>query len=97
MSIFWNIWIIGLTLACLALVIWVLFANRKVAIKDDEEPENRTTGHVYDGIEEYDNPLPQWWFWLFVGTIIFALMVVLWFLSTYPAPPEGATGPAIRR
>jgi ferrous iron transport protein B len=31
-----------------------------------------------------------------VGGIIFSLMVVLWFLSTYPAPPEGATGPAIQ-
>jgi ferrous iron transport protein B len=31
-----------------------------------------------------------------VGTIIFALMVLVWFLSTYPAPPEGATGPAIQ-
>ena len=31
-----------------------------------------------------------------VGTIIFALMVVLWFLSTYPGPPDGATGPAIQ-
>jgi ferrous iron transport protein B len=31
-----------------------------------------------------------------VGTIIFSLMVVLWFLSTYPAPPAGATGPAIQ-
>ena len=31
-----------------------------------------------------------------VGTIIFALMVVLWFLSTYPSPPEGATGAAIQ-
>ncbi len=31
-----------------------------------------------------------------VGTIIFALMVVLWFLSTYPTPPEGAVGPAIQ-
>jgi ferrous iron transport protein B len=30
-----------------------------------------------------------------VGTIIFALMVVLWFLSSYPAPPAGATGAAI--
>ena len=30
-----------------------------------------------------------------VGTIIFALMVVLWFLSSYPTPPAGATGPAI--
>ncbi len=31
-----------------------------------------------------------------VGTIIFALMVVLWFLSTYPGAPEGATGAAIQ-
>jgi ferrous iron transport protein B len=31
-----------------------------------------------------------------VGTIIFALTVVLWFLSSYPAAPDGATGPAIQ-
>jgi len=31
-----------------------------------------------------------------VGTIILALMIVLWFLSSYPAPPEGAVGPAIQ-
>ena len=31
-----------------------------------------------------------------VGTIIFSLVVVLWFFSTYPGPPEGATGPAIQ-
>jgi ferrous iron transport protein B len=31
-----------------------------------------------------------------VGGIIFALMVVLWFLSSFPAPPIGATGPAIQ-
>jgi len=31
-----------------------------------------------------------------VGGIIFALMVILWFLSSYPAPPAGATGPAIQ-
>lgn len=31
-----------------------------------------------------------------VGTIIFSLMVVLWFLSTFPGPPEGATGAAIQ-
>jgi len=30
-----------------------------------------------------------------VGSIILALMIVLWFLSSYPAPPPGATGPAI--
>jgi ferrous iron transport protein B len=31
-----------------------------------------------------------------VGTIILSLMVVLWFLASFPAPPAGATGPAIR-
>ena len=31
-----------------------------------------------------------------VGGIIFALTVVLWFLSSFPAPPAGATGPAIQ-
>src|SRR5690349_11932490 len=31
-----------------------------------------------------------------VGGIILALMIVLWFLSSYPAPPDGATGPPIQ-
>jgi len=31
-----------------------------------------------------------------VGTIILSLMVVLWFLASFPAPPAGATGPAIQ-
>jgi ferrous iron transport protein B len=31
-----------------------------------------------------------------VGGIILALTVILWFLSTFPAPPEGAVGPAIQ-
>ncbi|KAF1043820.1 ferrous iron transporter B [Xylophilus sp.] len=31
-----------------------------------------------------------------VGTIILALTVILWFLSTFPSPPAGATGPAIQ-
>ncbi|ACR11634.1 cytochrome c oxidase, Cbb3-type, subunit III [Teredinibacter turnerae T7901] len=69
-----------LTSMCLALVCWVLFANRKVAVKDDGQDENKTTGHVYDGIEEYDNPLPRWWFMLFVGTLIFAAI----YLVIYP-------------
>ncbi|WNO10201.1 cytochrome-c oxidase, cbb3-type subunit III [Teredinibacter sp. KSP-S5-2] len=79
MSTFWSLWIIVLTVVCLALVTWVLFANRKVAVSDDEEPENRTTGHVYDGIEEYDNPLPRWWFNLFVATLVFTVAYLIWF------------------
>ncbi|MDO3387103.1 cytochrome-c oxidase, cbb3-type subunit III [Gilvimarinus sp. SDUM040013] len=80
MSTFWSLWIIGLTLINMALVLWVLLANRKVAVRDDETPENRTTGHVYDGIEEYDNPLPRWWFKMFIATFIFAAV----YLIIYP-------------
>ena len=29
------------------------------------------------------------------GTTIFAMMVLIWFLASFPRPPEGATGPAI--
>ncbi|WP_233148190.1 cbb3-type cytochrome c oxidase N-terminal domain-containing protein [Rhodopirellula sp. MGV] len=29
------------------------------------------TDHAYDGIEEYDNPLPGWWKWLFIASIVF--------------------------
>ncbi len=80
MSTFWSLWVIGLTIANLILVFWVLMGNRKVAISDADDPENKTTGHVYDGIEEYDNPLPKWWFQLFLGTIVFTVI----YLILYP-------------
>ncbi len=80
MSTFWSFWIIGLTLTNLALILWVLLANRKVAVRDDVDPENRTTGHVYDGIEEYDNPLPKWWFQGFVASLVFTAI----YLALYP-------------
>ncbi|MEM9419967.1 MAG: cbb3-type cytochrome c oxidase N-terminal domain-containing protein [Planctomycetota bacterium] len=35
-------------------------------------PEDPLTGHNYDGIQEYDNPTPGWWTWLFVASIFFA-------------------------
>ncbi|WP_198411222.1 cytochrome-c oxidase, cbb3-type subunit III [Marinimicrobium alkaliphilum] len=77
MSTFWSLWIIILTVINVALILWVLLANRKVAVRDDEDPENRKTGHVYDGIEEYDNPLPRWWFNLFIATLIFSAVYLL--------------------
>jgi cytochrome c oxidase cbb3-type subunit III len=32
----------------------------------------KLTGHDYDGIQEYDNPMPGWWTWLFVLTVGFS-------------------------
>lgn len=46
----------------------------------------RTTGHSYDGIEEYDNPLPAWWYWGFIASIIFAFGYLIYYpgLGNYP-------------
>ncbi len=34
-------------------------------------------GHTYDGIREYDNPMPGWWTWLFIATVAFAPLYVV--------------------
>ncbi|MDX1547056.1 MAG: cbb3-type cytochrome c oxidase N-terminal domain-containing protein [Rhodothermales bacterium] len=34
-------------------------------------------GHKYDGIREYDNPMPGWWVWLFIATIVFSVVYAL--------------------
>lgn len=74
MSSFWSGWIILLTVVTIIGTAWLLFANR--SRPNDQE----TTGHVFDGIEEYDNPMPAWWFWMFVITIIFGIG----YLVVYP-------------
>ncbi|HLV65068.1 MAG TPA: cbb3-type cytochrome c oxidase N-terminal domain-containing protein [Polyangiaceae bacterium] len=35
--------------------------------------------HVYDGIQEYDNPLPRWWVLFFWGSFWFSVGYVLWY------------------
>ncbi|WP_168015944.1 cytochrome-c oxidase, cbb3-type subunit III [Halomonas salinarum] len=80
LSGFWSGWIIVITLGTIAFCWWILFANRKTDKVPDAEGNVDTTGHQADGIEEYDNPLPRWWFMLFVGTIIFSLG----YLALYP-------------
>lgn len=41
--------------------------------------ENPLTDHAYDGIEEYDNPLPGWWKWMFIGSIVFSVFYLMYF------------------
>lgn len=49
--------------------------------KDTNQVE--TTGHSWDGIEEYNNPLPRWWLWTFYLTIIWGIGYTI----AYPAWP----------
>lgn len=42
-------------------------------------PEARILDHEYDGIREYDNPLPGWWSSIFIGSIVFAGFYALYF------------------
>ena len=70
MTSFWSWYIVILTSGTLLAMAWLIFATRKGQRSDTTE---ETVGHVYDGIEEYDNPLPRWWFMLFVGTLTFAV------------------------
>lgn len=39
----------------------------------DEGRDRVLQGHTYDGIKEYDNPMPGWWVWLFWATAAFAV------------------------
>ena len=42
-----------------------------------------TTGHSWDGIEEYNNPLPRWWVWILYACIVWGI----WYTIAYPAWP----------
>lgn len=46
--------------------------NNPYAAKTGSIPDDPKTDHAYDGIEEFDNPLPGWWKWLFIATIAFS-------------------------
>lgn len=75
---FWSIFVASLTLigilGCL-LLLWIT-ARKKV----DATADN-TTGHVWDeDLTEMNNPMPRWWMWLFVITIVFSLG----YLAFYP-------------
>lgn len=77
MSDFWSWYIIGIVVLNLVGCAWLLLVNNKMTA---EEAARETTGHVYDGIEERNQPLPRWWLWLFVITLVFSVV----YLVLYP-------------
>ncbi|MDO9625648.1 MAG: cytochrome-c oxidase, cbb3-type subunit III [Pseudomonas sp.] len=77
MTTFWSWYVTILSLGTIFALTWLIFGTRK---GQRQETTEETLGHSFDGIEEYDNPLPKWWFMLFLATIVFALG----YLALYP-------------
>ena len=73
---FWNIYVVGIVLVSVigcGVFLWTQSSAKHV--------EGETTGHVWDGdLQEFSNPLPSWWRWLFYITIVFSLF----YLAMYP-------------
>lgn len=77
-SNFWSVFVTAVTLggiiAC-GLLLWMAGRKKVMATSDN------TTGHVWDeDLVEMNNPLPRWWVWMFVITIVFGLA----YLTAYP-------------
>ena len=70
MTTFWSWYVTLLTSGTIVGLIWLVLSTRKGQRPDATD---ETVGHSFDGIEEFDNPLPKWWFMLFILTIIFAI------------------------
>lgn len=83
----WSLYIAIATVAGLVACLVLLFvaARRKMMAGDN------TTGHVWDeDLRELNNPLPRWWMWLLVATVLFSAA----YLALYPGlgGTEGALG-----
>ncbi len=77
-SDFWGLYVAVITLVSILAcgVFLKMLSSKKVAGSTVE-----TMGHVWDGdLEEFNNPLPKWWMWLFYLTLAFALI----YLALYP-------------
>ena len=77
-SSFWSIFVAGVSLVGILACLFLLWfsGNAKAMTANDN-----TTGHVWDeDLREMNNPLPRWWVWLFVITVVFSLA----YLVMYP-------------
>ena len=73
---FWNMYVVVIVLGSILACAVLLYIQGKAKFTP-----GKTMGHVWDEtLEEYNNPMPKWWSWLFVITVIFALV----YLALYP-------------
>jgi cytochrome c oxidase cbb3-type subunit 3 len=72
---FWSVYIAGITLVgILACFVMLIVTARKKVVSDSDN----TTGHVWDeDLRELNNPMPRWWVWMFVITLVFSLLYLL--------------------
>jgi len=78
MSLGWSIYVIFLTAGTIVSCLVVLMWTTKMEVDNDES--SHTTGHVWDGdIAEGNNPLPNWWLYLFWLTAIFAIVYLIFY------------------
>jgi cytochrome c oxidase cbb3-type subunit III len=73
---FWNVYVIVIVLGSILACAVLLYVQGKAKFTP-----GKTMGHVWDEtLEEYNNPMPKWWSWLFIITVVFALV----YLALYP-------------
>jgi cytochrome c oxidase cbb3-type subunit 3 len=71
MSAGWSWFIIFVSLGNIAGALWLLWANGRTAMAKRAEED---TGHRWDqDLTELNNPLPRWWLWLFMGSVVWGL------------------------
>ena len=76
MSDFWNAYVVVIVLVSILACAILLYVQGKAKFTP-----GKSMGHVWDEtLEEYNNPMPKWWSWLFVITVVFSLV----YLALYP-------------
>ncbi|MGA6100969.1 cytochrome-c oxidase, cbb3-type subunit III [Psychrobacter pocilloporae] len=86
MTFFWSSWITLISFGCWAFILGVLLFVLKYK---PEVEEDGTTGHEYDGIREYDKPLPKWWLVIFFGSIVWGVVYWVFFPAMLPGNWNG--------
>lgn len=88
MSLFWSLWVTILTIACW---LWILYWLVGTLNYRPHLEEDGTTGHEYDGVREYDKPLPKWWLIVFFGTMVWSILYFVLYPALFPHSWKGIT------